>query len=305
MLTGEIKREKTPSEIRRGFRAALKSDKLQRMPGAFSPFVAKLVEELGFEGVYVSGAGVSNDLAFPDVGLTTLNEVAERGHAIARSCQLPTLIDIDTGFGEVLNVARCVQELESRGLSGVHLEDQTNPKRCGHLDNKSLISVQEMCLKIKAAQTAKRDENFLIMARTDAAGSEGLDAAINRAKAYVDAGAEAIFPEALSTEADFEKFRKNVSVPLLANMTEFGKSRLLSRQTLENLGFNIVIYPMTAFRLAMKAVEEGLKQIEKTGSQESLLPSMQTRARLYEILKYEEYNSFDKNIFNFKLKPST
>jgi methylisocitrate lyase len=302
MLTGAIKNERTPSAIRKSFRDDLKSGKLLRMPGAFSPFVALLVEQLGFDGVYISGAGIANDLAIPDIGLTTLNDVANRGYAIAKSIQLPTLIDIDTGFGEVLNVARTVQDLENFGISGVHLEDQTNPKRCGHLDNKSLVETSAMCLKIKAAVNAKRDSNFLIMARTDAAASEGLDAAIDRAKAYVDSGAEAIFPEALKDEKDFEKFRKAVSVPLLANMTEFGKSKLLDTSALNNLGFNIVIYPMTSFRLAMKAVEDGLRALKTQGSQESLLGQMQTRARLYEILKYEEYNSFDQNIFNFKIK---
>jgi methylisocitrate lyase len=301
MLTGNIKTEISPKDIRKNFRTALKSGKLLRMPGAFSPFVALIIEQIGFEGIYISGAGISNDLGLPDIGLTTLPEVVQRGHAIGRSTKLPTLIDIDTGFGEVLNVARTIQEIENVGLSGVHIEDQTNPKRCGHLDNKALVTLNAMSLKIKAAANAKRDENFLIMARTDAAASEGLDAAIDRAKAYIDAGAEAIFPEALGTEKDFEKFRKAIPVPLLANMTEFGKSKLLSTQTLSDLGFNIVIYPMSSFRFAMKSVEEGLKAIYQKGTQESVVPQMQTRARLYEILKYEEYNAFDKNIFTFDL----
>lgn len=294
--------KKTPAEKRASFRAGLKSGKLLRFPGAFSPFIAPLIEEIGFDGVYISGAGIANDLGMPDIGLTTLSEVAARGRAISRQTNLPSIIDIDTGFGEPMSAARTVQELDDLGLAGCHLEDQINPKRCGHLDGKGLVDTQTMVQKVQAASRGKRDPNFLIIARTDARASEGLEKAIERAKAYVDAGAEMIFPEALQDEKDFEAFRKAVSVPLLANMTEFGKSKLLSRSQLENLGYNVVIYPMTAFRLAMKAVEDGLRQIEKEGTQEALLPKMQHRARLYEIVRYETFNQFDQNIFNFKVK---
>lgn len=285
---------------RKNFRAALKKGKLLRFPGAFSPIISMLIEEIGFDGVYVSGAVLSNDLGLPDIGLTTLSEVSQRGRAIARATNLPAIIDIDTGFGEPLNAARTIQELEELGLAGAHLEDQTNPKRCGHLDNKSLVDTASMVKKIRAASENKRDPNFLVIARTDARAQEGLDAAIARAKAYVDAGAEMIFPEALENEKEFEKFRKAISVPLLANMTEFGKSKLLDAKTLQNLGYNLVIYPVTSLRLAMKAVEEGLRQIKEEGSQEALIEKMQTRKRLYEILKYEQYNQFDTDIFNFK-----
>jgi len=294
--------KKTPAEKRASFRAQLKSGKLLRFPGAFSPFIAPLIEEIGFDGVYISGAGIANDLGMPDIGLTTLSEVAARGRAISRQTNLPSIIDIDTGFGEPMSAARTVEELDDLGLAGCHLEDQINPKRCGHLDGKGLVDTQTMVQKVQAASRGKRDSNFLIIARTDARASEGLEKAIERAKAYVDAGAEMIFPEALQDEKDFEAFRKAVSVPLLANMTEFGKSKLLSRSQLENLGYNLVIYPMTAFRLAMKAVEDGLRQIEKEGTQEALLPKMQHRARLYEIVRYETFNQFDQNIFNFKVK---
>jgi methylisocitrate lyase len=297
-----LKRNKSATEIRANFRANLKSGKLQRMPGAFSPFIAPLIEELGFDGVYISGAGIANDLGYPDIGLTTLSEVAARGRAITRHTNLPSLIDIDTGFGETMSVARTVSELEDLGLSGVHLEDQVNPKRCGHLDNKALVETSAMTQKIRAAVDAKRDNNFLIMARTDSKATEGIDRAIERAKAYIDAGAEAIFPEALHTEKEFEQFRKAISVPLLANMTEFGKSELLTTKQLENLGYNIVIYPMTAFRLAMKAVEDGLKQIHAEGTQKNIVDKMQPRSRLYEIISYEDYNKFDQNLFNFKLR---
>ena len=198
-------------------------------------------------------------------------------------------------------MARTIQTLEDAGLCGCHLEDQMNPKRCGHLDNKSLVTTQTMVEKIRAAVSARRDRNFVIMARTDARASEGLDGAMARARAYVDAGADAIFPEALADEGEFEKFRKAIKVPLLANMTEFGKTKLLTAKQLSDLGINIVIYPVTTLRLAMKAVEEGLAVLKKAGTQESLLKEMQTRAALYELLRYEDYAKFDKDIFNIKL----
>jgi methylisocitrate lyase len=228
--------------------------------------------------------------------------VAGRGRQIARVTKLPSIIDIDTGFGEPMNVARTIQELTELGLAGCHIEDQQNPKRCGHLDGKSLVDNTEMIKKIRAAADAKIDSNFLLIARTDARASEGLDKAIERAKAYVDAGAEIIFPEALQDEKEFEIFRKAVSVPLLANMTEFGKSKLLTAEQLSNLGFNLVIYPVTSLRIAMGAVESGFKEILAQGTQESLLPTMQHRQRLYELVKYADYNKFDQSIYNFKLQ---
>jgi methylisocitrate lyase len=196
-----------------------------------------------------------------------------------------------------------VQQFEDAGLAGLHLEDQVNPKRCGHLDGKAVVARDEMVRRVRAAADARRDTDFLLMARTDSRAVEGLDAAIERAKAYVDAGADAIFPEALVSEAEFEAFRKAVDVPLLANMTEFGKGRLLNAATLENLGYNIVIYPVTLFRLAMGAIEDGLHTISAAGTQESLLPRMQTRSRLYELLDYEQYGSFDTAVYNFSLSP--
>lgn len=292
---------KNAAEKRADLRKGLKSGKLQQFPGSYSPMVSMLIEQKGFDGLYISGAVLANDLGLPDIGMTTLTEVSLRGRQIARTSNLPSLIDIDTGFGEPMSVARSVMELEEFGISGCHLEDQVNPKRCGHLDNKQIVTREEMCKKVKAAADAKRDENFLIIARTDARASEGLDAAIDRARAYVDAGAEMIFPEAMKDESDFEAFRKAVDVPLLANMTEFGKSKLLSKEQLENLGYNLVIYPVTTVRLAMKAVEDGLDHIKKNGSQEAILDNMQHRKRLYEILRYEDYNKFDQDIFNFKL----
>jgi methylisocitrate lyase len=289
------------SEKRSKFRASLQSGKLLRFPGAFSPYVSLMVERQGFDGVYLSGATIANDLALPDIGLTTLTEVTQRAKAITRVTNLPSLLDIDTGFGEVLNVARTIQEIEEAGICGVHLEDQINPKRCGHLDNKGIVETAVMTKKILGAVKGRRDKNLLIMARTDSRASEGLDAAIARAKAYVDAGAEAIFPEALQDEKEFERFRKEVKVPLLANMTEFGKSKLLSAKTLETLGYNIVIYPVTFFRLAMKAVEDGLKETKSKGTQEGLVGKMQTRQELYDYLQYERYGEWDQEIFNFKI----
>lgn len=292
----------TAAEKRKNLRQALKSHKLLKFPGAFSPFIAQIAQEIGYDGIYISGAGIANDLGLPDIGLTTQTEVVARGRSIARMTSLPSLIDIDTGFGESMNAARTLQELEDAGLAGCHLEDQVNPKRCGHLDGKSLVDTATMTQKIRAAAKARRDANFILMARTDARASEGLEKAIARAQAYVDAGADMIFPEALANEQEFEAFRKAIPVPLLANMTEFGKSKLLTAQQLENLGFNLVIYPMTSFRLAMKAVEDGLRSIYEKGTQEHLLENMQHRSRLYEIVKYKDYNEFDTNIFNFTLK---
>lgn len=294
--------ELTPSEKRKNFRAELKTGRLLQFPGSFSPLVSMLIQKKGFDGVYISGSVLSNDLGYPDIGLTTLTEVAQRGRQIARTTSLPSIIDADTGWGEPMNVTRTIQEFIEMGLAGCHLEDQMNPKRCGHLDNKSVVETSEMLKKIKAAVNGKRlDSNFLIIARTDSRASEGLVRAIERAKAYVDAGAEMIFPEALQNEQEFEAFRKAISVPLLANMTEFGKGKLYTKTELSNLGYNIVIYPVTTLRLAMGGTEKGLDIIKSEGSQNSALSLMQTRQQLYELTSYEEYSQFDQNIFNFKL----
>jgi methylisocitrate lyase len=291
---------KSPETKRAEFRAALNSGELLRFPGAFSPLIAMLIERQRFEGVYISGAMLANDLGLPDIGLTTLSEVAARARVIARATNLPAIIDADTGFGEPMNAARTVQELEELGLCGCHFEDQQNPKRCGHLDGKSLVPAADMVKKIRAAVSARRDKNFVVIARTDARAIEGLDGAIARAKNYADAGADMIFPEALADENEFEKFRAAIKVPLLANMTEFGKSKLLTANQLSNLGFNIVIYPVTTLRLAMKAIEDGLAVLKNEGTQESLLQKMQTRAELYELLRYKDYEQFDKDVFNFE-----
>lgn len=294
--------KKHAADKRAEFAKALKSGKLLRFPGAMNPLTAMMIEKKGFDGVYISGAVLSADLGLPDIGLTTLSEVSGRGHQIARVTELPAIIDIDTGFGEPMSAARTVQVMEEQGLAGCHLEDQQNPKRCGHLDNKSVLDVADVVRKIKAAANAKRDSNFILIARTDSRAAEGLDSAIERAKAYVDAGADMVFPEAMQDEGEFESMRKAVSVPLLANMTEFGKSKLLTAKQLENLGYNVVIYPVTTLRLAMGAIDHGLDVIKEEGTQESLLDVMQHRKDLYELLRYEDYNAFDQNVFNFKLK---
>lgn len=293
--------KKPAAEKRQQLRDALRSGKLLRTPGAFSPLVAMLVEQLGFEAVYVSGGALSANMGLPDVGLTTLTEVASQAGAIARATALPSIADADTGFGEAVNVARTIEQFEHAGLAGCHFEDQPMPKRCGHLDKKQLVPAEEMARKIKAAADARNDPNFLVIGRTDARGVEGLDAAIDRAKRYIDAGAEMIFPEALADESEFAKFREAVDVPLLANMTEFGKSQLLDAATLEQLGFNMVIYPVTTLRLAMKAIEDGLRQIAAAGTQQGVVPDMLTRQELYDLLRYEEYAKYDEALFNFKL----
>ncbi|MEJ6550779.1 methylisocitrate lyase [Corynebacterium sp. USCH3] len=295
----------TPTQRRRAFREGLTSGTIQRLPGAFSPLVARAIQEAGFDGVYVSGAVVAADLALPDIGLTTLTEVAGRSAQIARATDLPVLVDADTGFGEPMSAARTISELEDAGVAGCHLEDQVNPKRCGHLDGKEVVPTELMLRRITAAVNERRDDSFVLCARTDAAGIEGIDAAIERAKAYADAGADLIFTEALHTPEDFEKFRAAVDIPLLANMTEFGKTELLSAQTLQDIGYNAVIYPVTTLRIAMGQVEAALSDIAETGTQTGWIDRMQHRSRLYELLRYSEYNAFDSNVFTYTTPDTT
>lgn len=291
----------TPTQRRAQFRAALATGKLQRFAGAYSPLVAKLMEEQGYDGIYIAGASMAADLALPDIALTTLTEVSQRGYQIARATNLPTIIDVDTGFGEPQSVFRTAREIEALGMCCMHIEDQEEPKRCGHLDNKKICSIEKMNSRIRAAVDAKLDPNFLIMARTDARAVEGLQAAIDRARAYVDAGAEAIFAEAMHSAKEYEAFRKAVEVPILANMTAFGQSELLSATELQNLGVNIVIYPNEAFRFAMKAVEEYMGELLRAGTQKHIQDKLQLRSRLYEQLDYGKYNRFDESLFNFEV----
>ena len=289
--------KKNPSEKRIELRDKLKKQKILKFPGAYNPLTAKLISEIGFDGVYVSGAVMANDLGIPDIGITTLKEVSYRARQISKATDLPSIVDADTGFGDC---KKTIETFEYFGLTGCHIEDQIEQKRCGHLDNKELISSDKMVKKIKTATKSKKDSNFLIIARTDANSVEGLNKTIERIKAYEDAGADIIFPEAMANEKEFEQIRKNTKVNLLANMTEFGKSKLLSANQLENLGYNIVIYPVTTQRLAMKNVEDGLKVIFKDGHQNNIIDKMQTRKRLYELIEYEKYNSPGKKITDFK-----
>ena len=292
----------TPAEKRAALRAALGTGELLQFPGAFNPLSARLIAEKGFDGVYISGAVLAADLGLPDVGLTTLTEVAGRGAQIARMTDLPALIDADTGFGEAMNVARTVQTLEDAGVAGLHIEDQVNPKRCGHLDGKSVVDDATALQRIRAAVDARRDPNLLIMARTDIRAVSGVQAAIDRAKALVDAGADAIFPEAMNDLSEFEAMRGAIDVPILANMTEFGKSELYTKQQLEAAGIDIVIYPVSLLRVAMGAAERALDALVAEGSLRSEVPTMQTRARLYDLLDYEAYGAFDSSVFNFSLE---
>jgi len=291
----------TPGEKRQAFRAGLASGTIQRFPGAFTPLSARLIDDKGFEGVYISGAVMANELGLPDIGLTTLTEVAQRGAQISRNTDLPTLIDGDTGFGEPMNVARTIQVLEDAGVSGVHLEDQVNPKRCGHLDGKDVVDEKTAVNRIRAAVQARRDPDFVIMARTDIRAVEGLPAAVDRTKKLVDAGADAIFPEAMASLDEFAAIRAAVDVPLLANMTEFGKSELFTVQQLADVGMNLVIWPVSLLRLAMGAAVRGLDELEASGTLDGLLGEMQHRADLYGLIDYEGYNRFDTSIFNFRV----
>ncbi|MEO0398509.1 MAG: methylisocitrate lyase [Pseudomonadota bacterium] len=293
--------EKSAAEKRADFRAGLASGKLLQFPGAFNPLCAQLIERKGFDGVYISGAVMAADLCLPDIGLATMTEFVERGRQIARVSDLPSFIDIDTGFGEPMAAARTIMMMEEAGLSGCHVEDQVMPKRCGHLDGKEIVPTEIMVQRVRAAAEAKRDPNFVLIARSDARAIEGLEASIDRMKAYVDAGADMIFPEAMKSEQEFEAVRKAISVPILANMTEFGKSRLLNKKELEALGFNVVIYPVTTLRLAMGACDRGLDAILADGDQNGVLDDMQHRRDLYDLLRYQDYNKFDDGIFNFQV----
>ena len=288
--------EKDLTQKRIDLDTKLKSNKILRVPGAYNPLTAKLIEEIGYDAVYVSGGVMANDLGFPDIGLTTLQDVSTRSYLISRVTNLPTIVDIDTGFK---SCKETIETFEEFGVAAVHLEDQIEQKRCGHLDNKELISKEKMVSKIKECVSSRKDKNFKIIARSDAKSVEGIDSMIDRCKAYVDAGAEVIFPEALKDEKEFELVRKSLGCYLLANMTEFGKSKLLNYKQLEDLGYNIVIYPVSTQRLAMKNVEDGLRAIFADGHQNNIIDKMQTRKRLYDLVEYEKYNALDEKIYNF------
>ena len=267
------------------------------LPGVFNPLVAKMAERIGFRAVYLSGGALSAGNGVPDIGLLTLTEFVQHAQLTAQATSLPVLCDADTGFGESLNVERTVRLFEAAGVAGIHLEDQQMPKRCGHLSGKSLVEPEAMAAKIRAAVAARRDPDFVIIARTDARGVTGFDDAVKRAKLYLAAGADGIFPEALETAEEFARFAKEVPTTLLANMTEFGKSQLLDVATLGSLGYRLVLFPLTAFRVAMKAAEETLSEVFRLGSQKGTLPKMLTRAELYDVLGYEGYEARDRKYF--------
>ena len=258
------------------------------MPGAFNAGIARLVERAGFEAVYVSGAGLANGAGgVPDIGLLGLDEVALLAGYVAKAVRIPAVVDADTGFGGAKETGRAIERLEEAGLAGLHIEDQVFPKRCGHLGGKELVPPREMATKIRAAVRARRDKDFMIIARTDARAVEGFDAAVDRAKLYMETGADGIFPEALQTAAEFRKFAKAVPAPLMANMTEFGESPLLSVRQLETMGYRMVIFPMTVFRVAMKAAEKCLIDLNRRGTQRAWVGRMQTRKELYDLLEYD------------------
>ena len=286
------------TEKRVGLRSRLAKGELLQFPGAFNPLSARLIEKQDFDGVYVSGAVMSAELGLPDIGLTTLSEVRLRAEQISRMTKLPTLVDADTGFGEVLNLARTVQELEAAGVSAIHIEDQVNPKRCGHLDGKAVVDQSTAVQRISAAVNARLDESLMIMARTDMRATDGLDAAIERMRALEDAGADLLFPEALTSLEEYRIVKSATKVPILANMTEFGKTELFTKAELAEVGVSIIIYPVTLLRSAMGAAERALQAIKRDGTQVSEVEHMQTRAELYELLDYQSYEGFDKEVFN-------
>ena len=290
----------SPAAIRAAFRARLSRERIVVLPGAFNPLSAMLIERRAFEGVYVSGAMLAAELGLPDVGLTTASEVAQRSAQIARVTTLPVVVDADTGFGGPVNVARSVALLEDAGVAALHLEDQVNPKRCGHLDGKAVVERPEALQRIRAAVDARRDPNLLIIARSDARAVEGLDAALDRLRAYVDAGADAVFPEALADAGEFAAARAAIDVPILANMTEFGRGESLRVDQLEALGVDLVIFPVSLLRLAMGAADRALVALRADGDLSSVIDSMQTREQLYDLLDYASYASFDDSIATFR-----
>lgn len=276
----------------------LVEDSTIQVPGAFNALVAKMIEQAGFDAMYLSGAAFSaGTLGMPDVGLFTMTELVQHTRYLSRAASIPLIVDADTGFGEAINVERCVEELEEAGAAAIQLEDQQLPKRCGHLSGKSLVSVEEMCAKIRAASAARYDGDMIIIARTDARGVDTFDDAVERAKRYIDAGADWIFPEALQTANEFEKFAELIEVPLMANMTEFGKSPLLTLDELSELGYAAVLYPVTLMRVAMKGVEAALNMLAAEGTQTELLDLMQTRQELYDLLGYANYEARDREYF--------
>jgi methylisocitrate lyase len=269
-----------------------------QIPGAFNALVARKIQQAGFSAAYLSGAAFSaGAFAIPDIGLFTVSELAEEVRRVTRAAPLPLVVDADTGFGEAVNVERTIHLLDDAGAAAVQLEDQQLPKRCGHLSGKSLVEPEAMCAKLRAAAAARGDSPLVILARTDARGTSGFDEAVDRARRYLDAGADWIFPEALANRDEFARFAELVDAPLVANMTEFGKSELLSFSVFQELGYAGVLYPVSLLRLAMKTVDRALATLAAEGTQESLLGEMQTRQELYDLLGYTDYEQRDRTYF--------
>lgn len=289
--------KKSATQKRQELRSRLANKELLQFPGAFNPLSARLIEKQDFDGVYVSGAVMSAELGLPDIGLTTLSEVRLRAEQISRMTALPTLVDADTGFGEAMNLARTVQELEAAGVSAIHIEDQVNPKRCGHLDGKAVVDQSTAIQRISAAVNARIDESLMVMARTDMRATDGLEAAIERMRALEEAGADLLFPEALTSLEEYRIVKSATKVPILANMTEFGKTELFTKAQLAEVGVSIIIYPVSLLRSAMGAAERTLMAIRRDGTQVSEVEQMQTRAELYELLDYKAYEGFDQRVF--------
>lgn len=268
------------------------------VPGVFNPFTALLAEKAGFKAVYLSGGALTSSYGIPDIGLITLVEIESMVKKIREVTKIPLIVDIDTGFGEAINVYRAVKAMESAGANAVHIEDQNMPKRCGHLNGKELIAESNMIEKIEAAVRARKE--MLIIARTDARSVSGFDDAVIRAKAYVDAGADIIFPEALETKEEFKNFASKVNAPLIANMTEFGKTPLIKAEEFEKMGYKYVIFPVTLFRTMALAAEDALKTLKEEGTQKNLIDKMITREHQYSIIKYDEYKKVDHSVASKK-----
>lgn len=279
----------------------LVEDATIQVPGAPSALFARLIEQCGFDAMYLSGGAFSAGvLGLPDVGLFTLTELAQQTTYLTRASALPLIVDADTGFGDILNVERTIVELESAGAAAIQLEDQEFPKRCGHLAGKSVVETEAMCAKLRAAASARTDENLVIIGRTDARAVTTFDDAVERARRYLDAGADWIFPEALQSKDEFERFSRAIEAPLVANMTEFGKSPLLTLEELGDLGYAVVLYPVTLLRVAMYGAEAALRVIADEGTQAGILDVMQTREDLYHLLDYQAFVDRDERIANDK-----